>query len=97
MFADAGMVCITAFISPYARIATWCARCAPGKFLEVYLNAPLEVCEQRDPKGLYAKAPAESRIHGHFLAFEPPLRAEIKLHTEPQHRRGMRWQRFWLS
>ena len=57
LFADAGIICITAFISPYRADREVARRLVPpGKFIEVYVNAPLEVCEQRDPKGLYAKA-----------------------------------------
>jgi bifunctional enzyme CysN/CysC len=57
LFADAGFLCITAFISPYrgdrarARAAT-----PPGNFHEVYVSADLATCERRDPKGLYRKA-----------------------------------------
>ena len=73
LFADAGMVCITAFISPYRSDRDLVrAIVPPGKFLEVYLNAPLEVCEQRDPKGLYAKARrGDQRVYRHLR----PLRA----------------------
>ena len=57
MFCDAGLVAVTAFISPYeidrARARTLVA---PGDFIEVYVDAPLSVCEDRDPKGLYKKA-----------------------------------------
>ena len=57
LFVDAGFICITAFISPF-RADREIARSifAEGKFVEVYVNAPLSVCEERDPKGLYAKA-----------------------------------------
>jgi len=54
---DAGVLVITAFISPYRddrRLARSLVN--EGEFVEVYVNAPLEVCEQRDPKGLYKKA-----------------------------------------
>src|ERR1043165_3865589 len=54
LLAEAGLICIAAFISPYrADRALARAIAPPGKFIEVYLNAPLEVCEQRDSKGLY--------------------------------------------
>ena len=58
LFTDAGFVCITAFISPYRSDRDLARKncTATNKFIEVYLNVPLEVCEQRDPKGLYAKA-----------------------------------------
>jgi adenylyl-sulfate kinase len=57
LFVDAGFICITAFISPF-RADREIARSifSEGRFVEVYVNAPLSVCEQRDPKGLYAKA-----------------------------------------
>ncbi|MGP1255484.1 MAG: adenylyl-sulfate kinase [Kiloniellales bacterium] len=62
LFADAGALCITAFISPYqsdrdrARAAT--ERLVPGGFHEIYVAADLATCEERDPKGLYKKARA---------------------------------------
>jgi adenylyl-sulfate kinase len=56
LFADAGIICIIAFIFPYRSDRESTRIIAPqGKFIEVYLNTPLEICEQRDPKGLYAK------------------------------------------
>src|SRR4029077_4098113 len=60
LFADAGVICITAFISPYREDRDLVRKILPAdRFIEVYVNAPLEVCEQRDPKGLYAKARAK--------------------------------------
>jgi len=61
LFASSGLICLTAFVSPYridrARVRTWVeSRGAPGDFLEVFVNTPLEVCIQRDPKGLYQQA-----------------------------------------
>ncbi len=85
LFADAGIVCITAFISPYRSdrdLVRGIAR--PGQFIEVYVNAPLEVCEQRDPKGLYAKARAHQikEFTGISAPYEPPLEPEIELPTD---------------
>src|SRR5262249_44825137 len=59
LFADAGAICITAFISPY-RDDRRRARAAAGArhFLEVYVSTALDTCERRDPKGLYRKARA---------------------------------------
>ena len=55
----AGALTLTAFISPYRADRDMVrARCAPGEFLEVHMAVPLEVCEARDPKGLYKKARA---------------------------------------
>ena len=54
-----------------------------GKFLEVYVNAPLAVCEQRDPKGLYAKARTGQikEFTGISSPYEPPLKPEIEVRT----------------
>jgi adenylyl-sulfate kinase len=85
LFADAGIICITAYISPY-RSDREAARqlVPPGKFIEVYLNAPLAVCEQRDPKGLYAKAHSGEikEFTGVSAPYEPPLNPELELHTD---------------
>lgn len=84
LFADAGIIAITCFISPY-RSDRNAARSLlpPGRFIEVYVECPLEVCEQRDPKGLYKKARA-GEIKG-FTGiddpYEPPENPEIVLHS----------------
>ena len=56
LFADAGLVCISAFISPYRADRDVARQAAKGRFHEVYLDADVETCEERDPKGLYRKA-----------------------------------------
>jgi bifunctional enzyme CysN/CysC len=87
LFADAGVICITAFISPYRSDRELARAIAPqGKFLEVYLNVPLEICEQRDTKGLYAKARAGEikEFTGISAPYEPPLQPEIELPTGHQ-------------
>ena len=84
LFADAGLICITAFISPYqAEREAIRGSMPPGQFVEVYLNVPLEVCEQRDSKGLYAKARAGKlrEFTGVSAPYEPPLTPEIELPT----------------
>ena len=58
LFADAGVLCVSAFISPYRRERAAAAEMAPGRFHEVYIRAPLATCERRDPKGLYKRARA---------------------------------------
>lgn len=58
LFADAGLVCISAFISPYRADRDVARQAAKGRFHEVYLDADVETCEERDPKGLYRKARA---------------------------------------
>jgi len=85
LFADAGMIVITAFISPYREDRELARRLAPaGKFIEVYVNAPIEVCEKRDPKGLYAKARANElkEFTGVSAPYEPPQHPEIELRTD---------------
>ena len=62
LFADAGILCITAFISPY-RADREVARRATHRFHEVYIRATVETCERRDPKGLYQRARAGEIQH----------------------------------
>jgi bifunctional enzyme CysN/CysC len=84
LFADTGIICITAFISPYRADRDLARAIAPpGRFIEVFLNAPLEVCEQRDSKGLYARARAGElkQFTGISAPYEAPLKPEIELHT----------------
>jgi adenylylsulfate kinase len=82
LFCDAGVVAITAFISPYRadrdRVR---ATLAPGDFIEILVDAPLEVCERRDPKGLYKKARAGELkgFTGIDDPYEPPLKPEMVL------------------
>lgn len=85
LFADAGFVCVTAFISPYREDRDFVRRMlTEGRFVEVYVNAPLEVCEQRDVKGLYAKARTNqiAEFTGITAPYEPPLKPEIELRTD---------------
>ena len=84
LFAETGVICITAFISPYRADRELVRKIVPaGRFIEVYLNAPLEVCEQRDSKGLYARARAGEikEFTGISAPYEPPLKPEIELPT----------------
>jgi len=85
LFADAGIICITAFISPYRSDRDLVRKISQeGKFIEVYVNAPIEICEQRDPKGLYAKARANEikNFTGISAPYEPPLKPELELRTD---------------
>jgi bifunctional enzyme CysN/CysC len=84
LFADAGFVVLVPLISPYRddRDEVRRRHIDTGlSFLEVYLDVPLEVCEQRDPKGLYAKVRA-GEIH-HFTGvddpYEPPVTPDLAL------------------
>jgi adenylyl-sulfate kinase len=85
LFADAGVICITAFISPYRADRDMVRKIMPtGRFIEVFVNAPLEVCEKRDPKGLYAKARAKEikEFTGISAPYEAPEHPEIELRTD---------------
>ncbi len=85
LFADAGVICITAFISPYRADRELVRKILPpGRFVEVFVNAPLAVCEQRDPKGLYAKARKNEikEFTGISAPYEVPPNPEIELHTD---------------
>lgn len=85
LFADAGLVCITAFISPYrSDRALVRSMLKPGQFIEVFINAPLETCEKRDPKGLYVKARNNEikEFTGVSAPYEAPDKPEIVLHTD---------------
>jgi bifunctional enzyme CysN/CysC len=87
LMMDAGVLVITAFISPY-RDDRKLARSIvdEGDFIEVYVNAPVEVCEQRDPKGLYKKARAGQirEFTGVSAPYEAPEKPEIEVHTDKQ-------------
>jgi bifunctional enzyme CysN/CysC len=85
LFANAGLVCITAFISPYRSDRALARAIVPaGRFFEVHVNAPLSVCEQRDPKGLYARARTGELkdFTGISAPYEPPERPELELRTD---------------
>ena len=83
LMADAGLIVLVSFISPF-RNERRLAREVAGdvKFTEVYVDTPLEVCEARDPKGLYARARRGEikNFTGIDSPFEPPEHAEIVLH-----------------
>jgi len=85
LFTDAGIVCITAFISPYRKDRA-AAREAVGEdaFVEVYCSCSLAECEKRDPKGLYKKARAGEipEFTGISAPYEEPLSPAIRLETD---------------
>lgn len=84
LFADAGLVVIVALISPFrAQREDARALFEPHEFIEVFVDAPLEECERRDPKGLYAKARRGElkNLTGIDGRYEPPLNPEIHLRT----------------
>jgi adenylyl-sulfate kinase len=85
LFADAGLIVITAFISPFRADRALVRALAPeGEFIEVYVHASLEACERRDPKGLYAKARAGviRDFTGIDSPYEAPEQPELTLDTE---------------
>src|SRR5690348_8194306 len=84
LFTDAGLVAITAFISPYRADRDQVrALVPPDDFVEVLVDCPLEVCEQRDVKGLYEKARAGKipEFTGISAPYEAPLEPELTLRT----------------
>lgn len=85
LFRDAGVINLAAFISPYRRDREMArALSEAGDFIEVYVDASLDICEQRDPKGLYKKARAGTiaNFTGISAPYEPPEQPEIHLHTD---------------
>ena len=84
LFVDAGMIVLTAFISPFQEDRDQVrALVGEGEFVEVFIDTPLEVCESRDPKGLYKKARAGEIPHftGIDSPYEAPLNPEIHVKT----------------
>ncbi|MEJ2427223.1 MAG: adenylyl-sulfate kinase [Candidatus Thiodiazotropha sp.] len=85
LFVDAGVISLTAFISPIREDRQRARGLLPhGDFIEVYVDCPLEVCEARDVKGLYKKA-RDGEIQnftGISSPYEPPLNPEISVTTE---------------
>lgn len=84
LFADAGIIAMTAFISPYRADRDNARKLhEPGNFIEVFVDAPLSVLEDRDPKGLYKKARAGQipEFTGISAPYEAPENPEIHLDT----------------
>jgi adenylylsulfate kinase len=85
LFTEAGMIVITAFISPYRadrdQVRTLMR---PGDFIEVYVECALDVCEQRDPKGLYKKARAGQipEFTGISAPYEAPVTPEMTISSD---------------
>ncbi|MGQ9650576.1 MAG: adenylyl-sulfate kinase [Phycisphaerae bacterium] len=91
LFADAGCIMLTSFISPYRKDRDQARKIhedAGLTFIEVFVDVPIEKCEQRDPKGLYKKA-REALAAGKGMGFtgvddpyEPPLKPELVIHND---------------
>ncbi len=91
LFCDAGLIVLTAFVSPYRRDRdavrqTLHAAGGSSDFIEVFVDAPLDVCEARDPKGLYKKARAGeiANFTGISDPYEAPLSPELVLASAEQ-------------
>lgn len=91
LFCAAGLITLTAFVSPYRRDRDAARRLIqaagrPEDFIEVFVDAPLEVCEQRDPKGLYKQARAGKipNFTGIHDPYEPPQHPELVLPSAEQ-------------
>lgn len=87
LFVDAGLIVSTAFISPFKADRNQArAIMAEGEFIEVFIDTPIEVCESRDPKGLYKKARAGEipNFTGISSAFDIPESPELHIKTAEQ-------------
>jgi adenylylsulfate kinase len=85
LFADAGLITTTAFISPYRKDRDFARTLLPeGRFIEIFVKASIEICEARDPKGLYKKAKSGEikEFTGISAPYEEPLNAEIILDAD---------------
>jgi len=84
LFADSGSIVITAFISPYRADRDLARAAAPGLFHEVYVDASLAACEDRDPKGLYSRARRGEipEFTGISAPYEQPTAPELVVDTE---------------
>lgn len=87
LFLDAGLIVSTAFISPFAQDRDSArAKLEQGEFIEVYIDTPINICEQRDPKGLYKKARAGEikDFTGIDSNYDIPKTPEIHVETAAQ-------------
>jgi bifunctional enzyme CysN/CysC len=91
LFVDAGMIVLTAFISPFRSERRMVRELVgEGEFVEVFIDTPIDICMQRDPKGLYEKAKAGTikNFTGISSPYEAPEQADLTIHTvqaEPEH------------
>jgi len=87
LMVDAGLIVIAAFISPYkAGRDAIRASMPPGRYVECHVVCPIDVCAERDPKGLYARAMSGEipNFTGISAPYEEPERPELTLHTAPE-------------
>jgi bifunctional enzyme CysN/CysC len=84
LMADAGLIAIVALVSPFQADRTRAAALLPeGRFLEIFVDTPIEICRQRDPKGLYEKADQGKVVNltGRDQPYEPPEDPALVLRT----------------
>lgn len=84
LFADSGLIVLSAFVSPFAKDRAQVRELQRNQeFIEIFVDTPLEICEQRDPKGLYKKARegAIANFTGISSPYEPPSKPEIHIKT----------------
>jgi bifunctional enzyme CysN/CysC len=86
LFAHSGMIVLVALISPYAKSRNQIRKIFGDQFHEIYLDPGLDVCEARDPKGLYKKARAGEILNftGLSSPYEAPINPELRLDTSKQ-------------
>ncbi len=86
LMTDAGLIVLAAFVSPFLKDRQLLRDLMGDKFVEVFVDAPIEVCEQRDVKGLYKKARAGqiSNFTGISSPFERPEHPDVHIHTDTQ-------------
>ncbi len=85
LFIDAGTIAITAFISPYREEREMIRTIVGGeRFIEIFVDCPIEVCIERDPKGIYAKALAGwiENFTGVSAPYEPPIEPDIVVKSD---------------
>ena len=85
LMVDAGLVVMTSFISPFRAERQMVRRLVDDdEFIEIFIDTPLEVCAERDPKGLYKKAMAGElkNFTGYDSPYEPPENPDIRLDTQ---------------
>ena len=85
LMVDAGLITVVSLISPFRVDRAFArSRFQRGRFCEIFIDAPLAVCEQRDPKGLYAKARRGelARMTGIDSAYEAPEHPDLHVHTD---------------
>jgi adenylylsulfate kinase len=86
LMIDAGIIVLAAFVSPFIKDRQLLRNLMDGSFVEIFVDAPIEVCEQRDVKGLYKKARAGeiSNFTGISSPFERPIHPDVHIHTDKE-------------